>query len=439
MTNRSRGIKVTQPLKDGSSCQVAIVGAGPGGSAAAYHLAQAGVDVILLEKSQFPRDKVCGDGLTPHAVREILAMGIRPHEEEGWQFNKGLTVIGGGHTLHLPWPEQESFPGYGMARARTSLDERLAKRAVEAGACLYENSTVVGPITENNKIVGVQVSQRGADRKKLPPVGIRARYVIDAGGVSARLATSMGIKKLENRPIAVAARAYFRSPRADEQWMESHLELWDGKPNESNLLPGYGWMFPLGNGLVNVGLGSVSSDAKATKIAYRKVFQQWVSNLPKEWGFVEENMEGPLRSAALPMAFNRKPHYRNNLVLVGDSAGMVSPFNGEGIAPAMTSARIAAQCIVQALGRTNEAGAEKVMQSYPRLVSQHYGGYYTLGRGFVRLIERPEIMRICTKYGLGHPGLMSFVHKLLSDGYERRGGDISDRVIQKLAQVVPKS
>lgn len=220
--------------------------------------------------------------------------------------------------------------------------------------------------------------------------------------------------------------------------MESHLELWDGKPGESNLLPGYGWIFPLGDGLVNVGLGSVSSSAKATKLPYRQIFTRWVSTLPEEWQFTADSQVGPLRSAPLPMCNNRTPHYRAGLVLVGDAGGMISPFNGEGIAPAMRAGRIAAQTMVQAFGRSTRAGAEAAMSAYPAAIRDTYGGYYSLGRIFVRLIEKPEIMRICTTYGLPRPTLMRFVHKLLSDGYERRGGDTFDHILQALTAIAPK-
>ena len=125
------------------SADVVVVGAGPGGSSTAYHLARAGLDVILLEKSPFPRDKICGDGLTPAAVHELIAMGV---DTTGWMRNRGLTVIGGGHTVHMDWPDQKSLPGYGMTRARMDLDHALAKRAVEAGARLYEGVTVTGAL-----------------------------------------------------------------------------------------------------------------------------------------------------------------------------------------------------------------------------------------------------------------------------------------------------
>ncbi len=410
---------------------VAVVGAGPGGASAAYHLANLGFDVVVLEKATFPRDKVCGDGLTPAAVQEIQLMGI---DTGGWARNRGLRVVGGGHEVYFDWPEQASQPPYGMARARADLDEALIRKAEEAGARLLEGHRVTEAVrSSTGRITGVRAKVgRGSEAKD---VQVNARLVIDAGGVAARLATSLGIEKKKSRPMGVAARTYFKSPRGDEPWMESHLELWSGKPGESELLPGYGWIFPLGDGVVNVGLGSVSSDATATTLPYREVFAKWIESLPKEWGLTPENQIGPLRSAALPMSFNRKPHYTNGLALVGDSGGMVSPFNGEGIAPAMKAGRLLAEAAASAFGRTSEAGFDLAMSAYPEQMQQIYGGYYSLGRVFVALIENPKIMRICTYYGLPRKRLMKFVNKLLSDGFERSGGDADDRLITALTKV----
>lgn len=427
----------TKIAKD--QCQVLVVGAGPAGAATAYHLAKAGIDVLVLEKSAFPRDKICGDGLTPGAVKEILAMGINP-VQEGWQVNRGLSVIGGGHRISLPWPEKSSLPSYGLTCKRTELDQRLIQQAVACGARLIENTAVQDLLTDGDGYAcGVNAIVREPQTRQKKNREFRARYVVDCTGANARLASRQGRTPLKNRPMAVAARAYFYSPRGNEEMMESHLELWDGKPGHSNLLPGYGWLFPMGGGIVNVGLGSVSSGAQSTKLPYKQIFNRWVANLPKQWGLSEENMIGSLRSAPLPMAFNRKPAYENGLLLVGDAAGMVSPFNGEGIAPAMFAGRRAADALVQALGRTSRGQAELALLEYPRDLQDQYGGYYSLGRVFVRLIENPKIMHACTKYGLDKPALMRFVHKMLSDGYERRGGVASDRVLQILTKVVKPS
>ncbi|MEE6294426.1 geranylgeranyl reductase family protein [Georgenia wangjunii] len=421
---------------------VIVVGAGPGGAAAAHYLAQTGLEVLLLEKGTFPRDKVCGDGLTPRAVAELIRMGVSTDPADGWIRNYGLRTYGGGHRIEVPWPELAEMPSYGLARSRMDLDETLARHAQRSGATLREGMSVTGPVRHerSGRILGVTARPvDGAGRRAGDEVTFRAPVVVDAGGVSARLATSMGVEKNTNRPMGVAVRTYFRSPRHDDDMMESHLELWDGEPGASNLMPGYGWIFALGDGTVNVGLGSLSSTATPTRLDYKALFATWMRNVPAEWEFTAENQIGDLRSAALPMAFNRKPHYTSGLLLVGDSGGMVSPFNGEGIAYAMQSGRIAADVVSQALARTTPYALEKTLRTYPKILGEELGGYFTLGQAFARVIERPEIMRACVKYGLPRPVLMRFVMKLLSDGFDRRDGDWMDRLITALTKAVPAS
>lgn len=427
-------------VRPGDDADVIVVGAGPAGSTAAYYLAVAGLDVLVLEKTAFPREKVCGDGFTPRSVRELVAMGVPMREEDGWIRNKGLRVYGGGHRIELPWPELDAFPSYGVSRTRKDFDDTLARHARSAGAKIVEQMNVTGPLLHERTGRVVGVTARPVDREGRragEEVTYRAPVVIAADGVSARLALALGIEKNANRPMGVAVRTYFKTPRHDDDWMESWLELWDGEPGRSNLMPGYGWIFGLGDGTANVGLGSVSSRATATKIDYKDLLQRWVANTPAEWEFTPENQVGPVRSAALPMGFNRKPHYTRGLMLVGDSGGMVSPFNGEGIAYAMQAARRAAEVIAQAKARGTDAERERILATYPKVMADELGGYYTLGRVFVKLIEHPEVMRVCTRYGLPRPALMRLTLKLLADVYEPRGGDLSDRFITALTRIAP--
>ncbi|GIG38913.1 geranylgeranyl reductase family protein [Cellulomonas phragmiteti] len=422
---------------------VIVVGAGPTGASAAYHCAAAGLDVLLLEKATFPRDKICGDGLTPRAVAELVRMGVPVREQDGWIRNRGLRVIGGGHRLELPWPELSVYPSYGLARARTSFDQTLAEHARAGGAKLLEGTAVTGPVRDERtgRVVGVRARAVASDGARTvdaaDEVEYRAPVVVAADGVSARFATAVGRTRRDDRPMGVAVRTYFRTPRHDDPWMESHLELWDGAPGRSNLMPGYGWIFSLGDGTANVGLGSVSSTATATKVDYKDLFARWMANAPAEWEFTPENQLAPVRGAALPMGFNRGPLYADGLMLAGDAAGMVSPFNGEGIAYGLQAGRVAADAIAQGLARGSAAGRERALATYQQRMKDDLGGYYTLGRVFVRLIEHPQVMHLCTRYGLPRPLLMKFVLKLLADCYEPRGGDVVDRVIAGLARLAP--
>ena len=423
--------------RTGDDADVIVVGAGPGGSSAAYHLARAGLDVLLLEKSTFPREKVCGDGLTPRAVKQLVSMGIPLDPGDGWFPNKGIRIIGGGVRIELDWPELSSYPGFGLVRTRRGFDEIVARAAQRAGARLLEGVTVIGPVLDDGaqRIVGVTARDTAA-----PGNGdggtertYRARLVVAADGNSSRLSLAMGLRKRDDRPLGVAIRTYYTSPRHDDDYLETWLDLWDG----SALLPGYGWIFGVGDGTSNVGLGLLNTSTSFGHVDYRAMLRRWLATMPPEWGFGEENQTGPVRGAALPMGFNRTPHYTSGLLLVGDAGGMVNPFNGEGISTAMESGEIAAQVIVQALARPDRASAELALRGYPQALKDAYGGYYALGRSFVGAIGHPWFMKFATRHGLPRPALMRFTMKLLANLTEPRGGDAADRVINALSRITP--
>jgi menaquinone-9 beta-reductase len=419
-------VSVRSGNPEGETADVIVVGAGPAGSAVAYYLATAGVDVLLLEKTHFPREKVCGDGLTPRAVKALTAMGVPLPENDGWLRNKGLRIIGGGGRIELDWPELCSYPGYGLVRTRTDFDQILARHAEKAGARLLEGAAVTGPLLDERtgRIVGV-ITKDGRH--------FRGRLVIAADGNSSRLSVAMGLHKREDRPLGVAVRTYYTSPRHDDDYLEAWLDLWDG----TSLLPGYGWIFGMGDGTSNVGVGLLNTSSGFGEIDYRDLLRRWLATMPAEWGFTEENRTQPIRGAALPMAFNRTPHYTRGLLLVGDAGGMVNPFNGEGIAYALESAEIAARVITQALARTSASGRELVLQSYPRQLKDAYGGYYTLGRIFVELIGKPSFMKFATKHGVKRPAVMRFSMKLLGNLTETRGGDAMDRLLNAVSKMTP--
>jgi geranylgeranyl reductase family protein len=429
---------MTRTTADERQADVIVVGAGPAGASTAYHLASAGVDVLLLEKGQFPRDKVCGDGLTPRAVRQLVEMGI-DLDAPGWARNKGLRIVGAGHRIELPWPELATFPSYGLVRSRMELDEILARHAERAGARLLERTVVTGPVTDRTgRVTGVlarPVDERG--RKAGDETTYSAPVVVACDGVSARLAIALGLERREDRPMGVAIRAYYETPRHDDEWMESWLELWDGEPNQSKLLPGYGWIFGLGNGLSNVGLGILNTSAAFRNVDYKGVLHRWLEHTPEEWGFRDENLVGRIGSAALPMGFNRKPHYTRGVLLSGDSGGMVNPFNGEGIDYALESGHLAAEVVVSALAKPEGAARERVLGGYATALDSEYGGYFTLGRVFAKMIGNPTFMKQATRYGLPRTALMKFTLKLMANLTDPRDGDVSDRVINALAKVAP--
>jgi geranylgeranyl reductase family protein len=424
--------------------KVLIVGAGPAGSTAAYYLAQAGVEVTVLEKTSFPREKVCGDGLTPRAVREIQKLGLPHPEAEGWRRNKGLRLIAGGRTIEMPWPEVSDFPRYGLIRTRLGFDEELARHAQSAGAVVLERHSVTEALrSEDGRVTGVRAALLDESGRKTGDTrDFDADVVLAADGNSTRTAVSLGIPKRDDRPLGVAVRTYFTSPRHDDNWMEGWLEL---PGRDGRLLPGYGWVFGVGDGTSNVGLGILNSSKEFGKLDYKQVLREWTAGMPAEWGFTPENQVGEIRGAALPMGFNRTPHYSPGLLLLGDAGGMVSPFNGEGISYAMESARFAAGFIIDAAARqragawdsSSTSDADAHLARYAGYVRDQWGSHFTLGRAFAALIGKPAVMKLALRTGMPIPVLMRFVVRLLANLTDPAAKGFEDRVIRVLELLVP--
>ncbi|MER5640598.1 geranylgeranyl reductase family protein [Kitasatospora sp. NPDC002227] len=419
----------------GSSADVIVVGAGPAGSAAAYHLARAGLDVLLLEKTAFPREKVCGDGLTPRAVKQLTDMGIDVSESAGWLHTKGLRVVSRRAQLELDWPESAAFPDFGIVRRRADFDELLVRRAEAAGARLVELANVSGPVLDDRtgRITGVTAGL-GPEKR---PVSFAAPLVVAADGNSTRLAVSMGRHRRTDRPMGVAFRTYFTSPRHDDRYLESWLDLWDRRGAQPRLLPGYAWVFGMGDGTSNVGLGVLDTSGGAEP-DWHELLRTWCAEVPAEYGFTPEHMTTPIRGSALPMALNRRPHYADGLLLVGDAGGTVSPTTGEGIAYALESGRLAAEVAVQAHARRTATGRERTLQSYPRALRDTYGGHFTLGRAFVKVMGHPQVLKLWADHGLARPTAMKFVFKLMVNLAEPTAGDPTDRVINALTRLTPR-
>jgi geranylgeranyl reductase family protein len=439
IAERRRSARAARPEPVGpperSEADVVVVGAGPGGSAAATFLARAGHDVLLVEKSSFPRDKVCGDALTPRAVKALELLGL--HDEAagtppGWARQEGLRMYGGGVVLDLPWPELDDFPAHSVTATRAIFDHTLAQHAVANGARLWEQTEALAAVRahgDGGRVTGIRYQRADGRHGE-----VHAPIVVAADGNSSRIAVAAGLHRDRSRPMGVAIRGYYRSPRASMDVMEGYLEMrvpsGDG-PGE--LLPGYGWIFPLADGLVNVGWGLLDSSTHFRSTNYREVLTSWVAGLPAEWELRPDTMVGRPGSAGLPMAHNRRPMVHDGLVLLGDAAGMVNPFNGEGISYAIEAAAFASEAIDHAV----RTGSLDRLEAYPAAVAEAWGGYYTLGRAFVSLMGHPTVMRVCTVYGMPRMRLMRFVFRTMAHLVNHRSGDATDAVLNLLSRAVP--
>ena len=423
------------PVEQITRADVVIVGAGPAGSAAAYFLAESGHDVLLIDKETFPRDKTCGDGLTPRAVKALESLGL--YEEaagkvDGWALQWGLRMYGAGVVLEMPWPDLDEWPHHSVTATRATFDHTLVRNAQQSGAALWQGREVIGPLwvdDAQHRVGGVRWQQKNADGDIVASGVVRAPVVIAADGGSSRFAVSLGLHRLDGRPMGVAVRAYYESPRADMDMMEGFLDLYRG----DELLPGYGWIFPLAGGHVNVGWGLLNTSEHFRRTNYRKTLDEWTLGMPAEWGISPDTMVGRPRSAPLPMGHNRKPAAYKGVLLVGDAGGMVNPFNGEGISYAIEAARFAAEAADAAIARSSDLP----LYRYPARVAKEWGGYYTLGNRFVTIIGHPAVMKLCTEYGMPRRTLMDFVFRMMAHLVNHRSVDATDRVLNAVSRMVP--
>jgi geranylgeranyl reductase family protein len=405
---------------------VLVVGAGPAGSTAAYYLARHGIDVLVLDRAAFPREKVCGDGLTPRAVVSLRRLGIDT-EDPRFERHLGLRIYSRRVTLELPWPELEGFPGFGLVMTREELDELLIRHAVKAGARLMERTEALGPVLADGWVTGARI--KGDDRDE--ETTVRARFVIAADGASSRFASQAGVRRDASRPLGIAARRYYRISRHPGPWLEVWMDLWDGDA----ILPGYGWLFALPDGSVNLGAGLLNTFQRFKELSAQGVFEAFWRMLPAGWNLGEGTAEGRVLSGPLPMGLSRTPPALPGMLAVGDAAGLVNPFNGEGIAYAMESGELAAELVHEALVRDRPG----VAHLYPALLRERYARYFHIGTGFVRAIGHPSVMRTLTDYGLPQAWLMRFALRVMGNLTDGRTGDLQDRLMYALERLAPAS
>jgi geranylgeranyl reductase family protein len=407
---------------------VLVVGAGPGGAATAYHLARHGVDVTMVDRARFPREKVCGDGITPRGVAAIVKMGIDP-DDPGFARVRGLRVHSRSATIELPWPELRSWPNYGLVRTRLDFDQLLVDRATKAGARLMEGTEAVEPTFRDGWVTGGTV--RPAGEHDAETTSIRARYVVAADGAASRFAKPAGVRRDESRPLGIAARRYYRTSYDPGPWFESWLDLWEG----DLLLPGYGWLFPLPDGRINLGGGLLNTFKGFKDISAQRLFTAFATMLPAAWNINEGTADGRVMSGPLPMSLNRIPQAVPGMLLVGDAGGAVNPFNGEGIAYAIECGELAADLIHESLVLHRPG----IAQSYPLVLRERYGRYFSIGRGFARVIGRPALMGAATRLLLPRPKVMSFAMRLMANLTDGRDGDRRDQLMYVLERLAKAS
>jgi len=382
---------------------VLVVGAGPSGASTAYWLAQRGHRVLAVEKKRFPREKTCGDGLTPRAVRQLHDMGLEERLGDFQRFD-GLRSIAHGVTLELAWPEHPDFPSHGYVVRRRELDEMVAMQAVKAGADVWQGAEALAPIVENGLLAGAAVRRKETGTTER----IRARYLVVADGANSRFGRALGTTRDRSYPLGMAIRGYFTSPFHNEPWIESHLDIRD---KSGNHLPGYGWIFPVGDGTVNVGVGLLSTFRGWKHVNTSHLMEAFCETAPARWGLAAETATGAPTGGRLPTGGSVSPRTGPTFLVTGDAAGFVNPFNGEGISLAYESGRLAADAVGLALA----AGDGLALQTYESRLGEVYGLYFKVARVFVRAIGNPAVMRELTRIGMQSRTLMEWVLRIMAN------------------------
>ena len=414
----------TRPL------DVLVVGGGPAGAATAYWLAEAGHDVAVVERKTFPRDKTCGDGLTPRAVRQLADMGLEDQLAAASHRFDGLRAVAHGITLELPWPEHPEFPAYGYVVRRRHLDQLVAEHAVKAGATLWQGTEAMAPVVDRGLLAGAVV-RRGRSGK---PEEVRARYLVVADGANSRFGRALGTARERSFPQGMAIRGYWNSPFHDDPWIESVLDVRD---RNGHSLPGYGWIFPVGDGTVNVGIGLLSTFRDWKSVNTSHLMAEFAATAPARWGISPDTQVGQPTGGRLPMAGSVGPKSGPTFLVVGDAAGSVNPFNGEGIDYAYETGRLAADVLDEAL----TTGDGLALRRYPESLQREFGLYFKVARGFAALIGRPALMRELTRVGMQSRPLMEWVLRIMANLLrpdEVGPAEAAYRVVATLARLVPE-
>jgi menaquinone-9 beta-reductase len=380
--------------------EVLVIGGGPAGAAAGYWLASLGHDVTIVERKTLPREKTCGDGLTPRAVHQLEQMGLA-EPLAAFHRHSGLRVTGMGREMELQWPSHSVYPQHGYVVRRRELDQMVADNAQHAGARLLIGHEAVSPIVERGFVRGahVRVLATGKNRE------IHAKYVVVADGANSRFGRAVGTFRTPEWPHGTAIRSYWRSPRHDEPWIESALDV---KDRDGNPLPGYGWIFPVGDGTVNIGVGLLSTFRDFKSVNTTHLLDAYAHQVAQRWGIDPAEPELKPVRGRIPMGGSVGPNAGPSFLVVGDAAGSVNPFNGEGIDYAYETGRMAAHVLHEAIV-TNDPS---VLQQYPRQIDDQYGEYFKVARLFARIIGRPVLLRELTRAGMHSRTLMEWMLRI---------------------------
>lgn len=351
---------------------LAVIGAGPAGAAAAIQAARQGASVAVFDKAEYGRDKVCGDGLTPRAVGALNELKI---DMEDAHHIDGLRMIANKTERELMWPGTSRFPAHGAVWPRRRLDAALIDAAAEAGADIRWKSEAL-PTIDGSRVVGVE-----ANGEKFT-----SDMTVVATGAPGAVARMLGAERDPDEPFGLAIRTYATTPRHADRHLEACLTI---KDEFGTSIPGYGWMFPCGDGTVNIGVGALSTMKGFKSLNLNKLLASYRSLVQDSWE-IGPNIDRP-RAWRLPMSAQKR--HGDGWVAIGDAAGLVNPMNGEGIDYGLESGMLASDLFIQ-----NPATAP---ERYDIEVGERFDSFLRTGRRFSFLIGHPWILNTGLRMAVG--------------------------------------
>jgi geranylgeranyl reductase family protein len=310
---------------------------------------------------------------------------------------------------------------------RADLDAQVAMLAEKQGVVVLQG-TEAKAVVNGAGVSAVQLVSDGETEEVQP------RVVVVADGSLSRFGRQLGTNRTKGYPYGLGLRGYFTSDRSTDPYIESHLDVRDASGRS---IPGYGWVFPLGDGTINLGVGVLSTFSGWKEVNTTDLMNALVDQLPAHWGVDRSSAISQPVGGKLPMAFSVGPKAGPNWVLVGDAAGAVNPFNGEGIDYAYETGRMAATHIAAAL-QADDLG---VLAAYPQALEDRYGLYHRVARAFVKAIGNPAMMRTLVRTGLRSRPLMNGVLRIMAnimDEEDRGAAERTYRPLERLVEVGPR-
>ena len=391
-----------------------VVGGGPSGAVAAIAAQRAGFSTLLVDAAEHGRDKTCGDGLTPRAVHTLRALGLE--EVLPAYRNQGLKLHGYGGDVTAPWPDSH-YGTFGSASPRKLFDAALIDQATAAGATVWTGCAAHDADFDAHGAITAVHTDRGP---------VRTRWVIVADGVRSPFGKRLGRTWHRDQVYGIAARSYCSSPHSEESWMHSHVELRD---QEGEVQPGYGWIFPLGDGTVNLGCGALSTDARPAKVNTKKLLAHYAREQSADWGLGEPQ---EVTSALLPMGGAVSNVAGPNWALIGDAAACVNPLNGEGIDYGMETAVMAVELL---------ADRADLTLAWPYVLRRAYGDAFALARTAARLLTYPQFLPAAGPLalrGLGGRYLMPAAARLMGNLITEEDTDLVARAWRAAGKIAPR-